>query len=85
MSDRPDSHQDVPKVATELGESTDGRVGIFGHLYTSVYINENEVERRLGTNMEVYSRSIALTYSQIDLVYTSSNPQLSGANGAVSQ
>jgi hypothetical protein len=37
--------------------------GIIVHLDTSVYINRNEVEPRLGTNIEVYARSIALTYS----------------------
>ena len=33
------------------------------YLYTSVYINRNEVERRLGMLLEVYPRYILLTYS----------------------
>jgi hypothetical protein len=55
------------------------RAGITVHCYTSVYINENVVERRLGTNVEVYARSITLTLSQIDLLYTCSNPHPSQA------
>ena len=37
--------------------------GIIVYLNTSVYINRNEVERRLGTYIEVYPRYILLTYS----------------------
>jgi hypothetical protein len=55
------------------------RAGITVHYYTSVYIKWNKVERRLGTIMEVHARSITLTFSQIDLVYTCSNPHPSQA------
>jgi hypothetical protein len=37
--------------------------GIVVHRNTSVYININQVELRLGTNVEVYSGNITLTYS----------------------
>jgi hypothetical protein len=37
--------------------------GITVHRSTSVYINRNKVERRLGTVAEVYPRNILLTYS----------------------
>jgi hypothetical protein len=36
---------------------------IMVHRYTSVYIKRNEVELRLGTNIEVHARSIKLAYS----------------------
>ena len=39
------------------------KAGITVHHNTSVYINRNEVELSLGTNIEVYPRSIRLTYS----------------------
>jgi hypothetical protein len=37
--------------------------GITVHRNTTVYININQVELRLGMNIEVYSGSITLTYS----------------------
>ena len=45
---------------------------------TSVYIIRNEVEQRLGKNVEVHSRCIRLTYSQITLASTCSHPGASG-------
>jgi hypothetical protein len=44
--------------------------GIVVHRNTSVYININRVELRLGMNIEIHSRSITLTYSQIEPTYT---------------
>jgi hypothetical protein len=37
--------------------------GIFIYRNTSLYIRRNEVELSLGTNVEVYARSITLTCS----------------------
>jgi hypothetical protein len=37
--------------------------GIIVHHNASIYINENKLEPSLGTTIEVYSRSITLTYS----------------------
>ena len=37
--------------------------GIIVYLCTTVYINGNEVELRLGTNVAIYSGSIVLMYS----------------------
>jgi hypothetical protein len=52
---------------------------IIVHRNTSLYINKNEVKLRLGTNMQVYSRNITLTYSQVTLSYTCSHPHPSPA------
>jgi hypothetical protein len=51
--------------------------GIIVHRCTSVYINRNEVELRLGTNIEVHSSYILLTYSKNTLCSTCSHPDAS--------
>jgi hypothetical protein len=51
------------------------KAGITVHHYTSVYINVNEVERRLGTNIAIYSGYILLTFSQITLSSTCRHPR----------
>jgi hypothetical protein len=44
------------------------------YLYTSVYIDKIEVERRLGTLLEVLAGDTVLMYSQITLVSTCVHP-----------
>jgi hypothetical protein len=76
------------KMYLEAGsDSPDLRLeaGIVVHRNTSVYININQVELRLGTNIEVHSRGITLTLSQIELDYTLSHPHPSRALGDTSQ
>jgi NADH:ubiquinone oxidoreductase subunit 5 (subunit L)/multisubunit Na+/H+ antiporter MnhA subunit len=55
-------------------------VGMNIHLYTSIYMNRNEVEHRLGTYAVVLVVSITLTYSQNDLEYTCVHPHPSQAS-----
>jgi hypothetical protein len=45
----------------------------------SVYTKMNQVIISVGRNIAIYPRSIMLTYSQIELEYTYSHPQLSQA------
>jgi hypothetical protein len=68
--------QDLPEVASQLGQSADGHAGIIVHLYTSVYINENEVNPRLGLIIEVHKPVILLTISQTTLDYMRRHPHL---------
>jgi hypothetical protein len=65
------------KMYLEAGsDSPDLRLeaGIVVHRNTSVYININQVELRLGMNIEVYSGYMLLTYSQNTLTSTCSYP-----------
>jgi hypothetical protein len=47
-----------------------------------LYINRNEVQRRLGTNMHVHRYVILLTISQITLRYISRHPHPSSSHEA---
>jgi hypothetical protein len=58
--------------------------GIMVHRYTSEYIKMNEVETRLGANIEVLA-GYALTISQKDIRYTSRHPHPSLAPRCRSQ
>jgi hypothetical protein len=62
---------------TSLTQAVRLKVGIIVHQFTSIYIKKNEVEPRLGTNVEVHSSYILLTYSQNTLTSTCSHPDAS--------
>jgi hypothetical protein len=72
--------QDLSEVASHLGQSADGHAGIVVHLYTSIYINENEVDPRLGMNTEVHEPVTLLTISQTTLDYISRCPHPSSSH-----
>jgi len=71
------SETGLPIVWARLSEVLAPACGMNIYRCTSVYINRNEVEPRLGTNIAVYARSITLTFSQIELQYTWGNPHQS--------
>ena len=58
--------EDVPEATNRLAEVIDREAGIIVHLYTSVYINRNEVELRLGTEYRsicgLYTIDVFLNY-----------------------
>src|SRR6202035_812288 len=48
------------------------------HLYTSIYIRINQVERRLGTNIKIYALYILDVFPNYTNVYLGQSPSISG-------
>ena len=57
------SEPDLPIVVHGLPKSSKAGFGMIIHRCTSVYIELNEVELRLGTNVQVHEANILLTTS----------------------